>query len=62
MCDVWNDMIPPPDGRIYINALGTVCMNYNTYCQIYNMGVKGSDNEDDFREWLREWLWKWHGK
>ena len=62
MTDVWNDMIPPSYGQIYVNTLGTVCMSYATFCQIYNIGVQQHSNEESFKEWLEGWLRKWQGK
>lgn len=62
MCDVWNNMIPPSDGKIYVNALGTVCMNYDTFCQICDGGIEQNDSRADFRDWLKVWWWKWQGK
>lgn len=49
IADMWNDMIPPPDGQIVINRLGTVCMSYNTLKQL---GYECT--ADILNKWLNE--------
>ena len=47
---MWDKMIPPPDGQIIINSLGTVCMNYDTLKKL------GYELVGEGREKLERWL------
>ena len=52
MADMWDSVIPPPDGQIVINRLGTVCMSYKT---LQKFGYECNDTSEVFKEWKREW-------
>ena len=50
IAEMWDKMIPPPDGQLIINSLGTVCMSYATLKSIgYELG-------GEERERLERWL------
>ena len=49
---MWDEMIPPPNGQIIINRLGTVCMSYETLQQL---GYECNDKSEIFAEWKKEW-------
>lgn len=51
IANMWN-RVPPPDGQIVINDLGTVFMSYATLEQL---AYKLNDESEAFKEWREQW-------
>ena len=52
LSDMWDETLPPPDGQIVINHLGTVCMSYNT---LKKLGYECNSTDKILEEWKKEW-------
>lgn len=50
IAEMWDKMVPPPDGQLIINSLGTVCMSYDTLKSL------GYEYKGDERNKLERWL------